>query len=95
MTAAQLEPRPPARQKKTRREPRPFWERGYRSHGYWLGKKRVGVVEIEPGVHLEMKYRWQAGTHQGQSATLKDAKRRVEQAVLMGGRQLSLFDEVA
>ena len=46
-----------------------------------------------PGAQLEMKYRWQAGTHQGQTATLVDAKRRVEQAVLMGGRQLSLFEE--
>lgn len=95
MSSLDAENKPPARRPRARREPKAFWERGYRSHGYWLGKQRVGMVEIETGAHLEMKYRWQAGTHQGQSATLKDAKRRVEEAVLMGGRQLSLFDEVA
>ena len=94
MTSPQLQTLPAARRSRARPEPSPVWERGYKSHGFWLAKKRVGVVEIAPGVHLEVKYRWQAGTHQGQSATLKDAKRRVEQAVLMGGRQLSLFDEV-
>jgi hypothetical protein len=72
---------------------RPFWERGYRSHGYWLGKERIGVVEIAPGKSLELKYRWKAGTSFGQSPTLKDAKRRVEETILMGGRQLPLFEE--
>jgi hypothetical protein len=77
-----------------RRAPaKPFWERGYKSHGYWLGKERVGFVAIEPGQSLEMKYRWQAGTHTGLAPSLKEAKRLVEQAVLMGGRQLPLFDD--
>lgn len=80
---------------KTKRGARakPFWERGYKSHGYWLGKHRLGHVEVEPGKHLEMKYRWRVGNHGGQTTTLRDAKRLVEQAVLMGGRQLSLFAE--
>jgi len=76
-----------------RRPVRPFWERGYRSHGYWLGKQRIGMVEVEPGKSLEMRYRWHVGTQTGRAVTLKDAKRRVEEAVLMGGRQLLLFDE--
>ena len=25
-----------------------FWERGYLSHGYWLGKERLGTVELGP-----------------------------------------------
>lgn len=70
---------------------RPFWERGYKSHGYWLGKSRIGYIEVSPGKHLEMKYHWHAGTHAGQATTLRDAKRLVEQTILMGGRQLALF----
>jgi len=80
--------------KSRRRAPlRPFWERGYRSHGYWLGKQRIGIVEVEPGKNLELRYHWRVGNHVGQAPTLKDAKRRVEEAVLMGGRQLLLFQE--
>ncbi len=78
---------------KKRSRAKPIWERGYKSHGYWLGKTRVGHVEIEPGKHLEMKYRWRVGNHGGTVTTLREAKRLVEQAVLMGGRQLSLFPE--
>jgi hypothetical protein len=79
--------------RRARERQKPFWERGYKSHGFWLGKVRIGVVDVEPGKHLEMKYRWQAANHTGQCTTLKDAKRMVEQTVLLGGRQLQLFDE--
>lgn len=79
--------------KRGRPTPKPFWERGYKSHGLWLGKGRIGIVRVEPGRHLEMKYQWQAGTHFGQTTTLKEAKRLVETTVLMGGRQLSLFPD--
>lgn len=78
---------------RTRSRLTPFWERGYKSHGYWLGKVRIGAVSVEAGKHLEMKYRWQAGNHAGQTITLKEAKRMVEQTVLQGGRQLQLFDD--
>ncbi len=82
-----------ATSRKPRARAKPFWERGYKSHGYWLGKKRLGQVEVEPGKHLEMKYRWRVGNHGGQATTLREARNLVEQAVLMGGRQLSLFPE--
>lgn len=72
---------------------KPFWERAYKAHCYWLGRAKVGVVRVEPGTHLEMKYQWQAGTHAGTTTTLKEAKRLVEATVLMGGRQLSLFPD--
>ena len=52
----------------------------------------MGVVYVEPGPRFSLRYLWQAGTECGRSATLQDAKRRVEQEVLMGGRQLALFD---
>jgi hypothetical protein len=70
---------------------RPFWERGYRSHGYWQGKKKLGFVELSGSEIPEQKYRWQAGTHTGLTAQLTDAKRAVESAILLGTSQLPLF----
>ena len=70
---------------------RPFWERGYRSHGYWQGKKKLGFVELSGSEFPEQKYRWQAGTHAGATASLVDAKRAVESAILLGISQLPLF----
>jgi len=93
MSAVQADAKPKLKSPRRRARAKPFWERGYRSHGYWLGKERIGFVEIEPGARLELKYHWQAGTHGGQASSLKDARRRVEEAVLMGGRQLPLFEE--
>ena len=40
----------------------------------------------------ERGYRWEAATYAGRSGTLKDAKRAVEEAVLLGTVQLPLFD---
>jgi len=68
-----------------------FWERGYLSHGYWLGKGRLGVVKLGPKKEWDGVYRWQAGNHAGEAATLEEAKRAVEQAVLVGASQLTLF----
>jgi hypothetical protein len=68
-----------------------FWERGYLSHGYWLGKERLGRVKLGPKKEWDGVYRWQAGNHAGEAATLEEAKRAVEQAVLVGASQLPLF----
>ena len=70
---------------------RPYWERGYKSHGYWAGRKKLGVVRLQDNGLPEEKYRWEAGTHAGCTATLIEAKRAVEGAVLLGTSQLSLF----
>ena len=75
-----------------RTKQKPFWERGYFQHGYWLGKQRIGVVKVGPKDEWDGIYRWQAGTRVGESATLKDAKQAVEQAVLVGASQLPLFE---
>jgi hypothetical protein len=73
----------------------PIWERGYYSHGYWLGKKKLGTVKLGPKGEWDGIYRWQGGNHLGEAATLAKAKQAVEQAVLLGTRQLQLFqDEV-
>jgi len=70
-----------------------FWERGYLAHGYWLGKERLGQVRLGPKKEWDGVYRWQAGNHSGEAATLDEAKRSVEQAVLVGASQLPLFDK--
>jgi len=77
---------------KTRRT-KPAWERGYYSHGYWRGKEKLGSVRLGPKREWDGIYRWQAGTHAGEAATLAEAKRAVEEAVLVGASQLGLFSE--
>lgn len=77
---------------KRRIKKKPVWERGYRSHGLWLGKTRVGLVHLNREARSEWRYRWEAGTYTGRTTTLKEAKRAVEQAVLLGTVQLPLFD---
>jgi hypothetical protein len=72
---------------------RPQWERGYLSHGYWLGNQRLGTVKLGERGKWDGVYRWQAGNHAGEAATLQEAKRSVEQAVLVGASQLSLFGD--
>jgi len=79
-----------ARKRRTRKKP--VWERGYLSHGLWLGKARVGVVHLQRDARAESRYRWEAGTYTGRAPSLKEAKREVEQAVLLGAVQLPLFD---
>ena len=79
-----------ARRRRARKKP--VWERGYLSHGLWLGRERVGVVHLQREARAESRYRWEAGTYTGRTATLKEAKREVEQAVLLGAVQLPLFD---
>ena len=76
----------------TARKQKPFWERGYFQHGYWLGKKRIGLVKLGPKDEWDGIYRWEAGTHAGEAPTLKAAKQAVEQAVLVGASQLPLFE---
>jgi hypothetical protein len=68
-----------------------FWERGYLSHGYWLGEQKLGSVTLGRKGEWDGVYRWQAGSHTGEAATLEEAKRAVEQAVLVGASQLALF----
>jgi len=84
----------PKQARKTRKV-KPVWERGYRSHGYWLGKERVGKVTLDGDADGAARYRWESGNRAGKSNTLREAKQAVEQAVLVGARQLGLFDSDA
>ena len=76
-----------------RKKQKPFWERGFLSHGYWLGKQRLGRVSLGPRGEWDGVYRWQAGNREGKARTLREAKQSVEQAVLVGASQLPLFEE--
>ncbi|MCX7139714.1 MAG: hypothetical protein NT123_01155 [Proteobacteria bacterium] len=77
--------------KKSTRKPRPVWERGYQSHGYWQGKERLGTVQLGERAEWDGIYRWQAGTLAGEAKTLAEAKRAVEEQVLSLASQLPLF----
>ncbi len=62
----------------------PHWERGYRSHGYWLGSERVGWVTRPPGKMTGQDYGWRydwsdGARSEGRSPSLRQAKRMVEQ----------------
>ena len=69
------------------------WERGYNSHGYWLGKEKLGDVRMSPKGEGEARYLWQAGNRAGESMTLLDAKRMVESLTELGVNQLDLFED--
>ena len=71
-----------------RKPPKPFWERAYKGHAYWLGKKMLGKVTLVE----KQKYAWQAGGRAGMAEALEKAKQAVEYAVLMADKQLDLFN---
>ena len=71
----------------SRRQKKPFWERAYKGHAYWLGKKKLGrVTLVEQG-----RYRWEAAGRAGNADALDKAKKAVEAAVAMADKQLDLF----
>ena len=76
-----------------RTKTKPSWERGYLSHGYWLRNQRLGTVKLGERGDWDGIYRWEAGHHAGEASTLQEAKRSVEQAVLVGASQLQLFED--
>lgn len=78
--------------KRSKKAKQAFWERGYLSHGYWLGKERLGIVRLGPKKEWDGIYRWQVADQAGETTTLEEAKRAVEQAALVGASQLALFD---
>ena len=68
---------------------KPFWERAYQGHAYWLGKARLGKVTLAGKNH----YEWQAAGRAGISEDLESAKQAVELAIAMADKQLDLFQE--
>ena len=73
--------------KRTSKKAKPFWERAYKGHAYWLGKAKLGKVTL-----LEKdQYAWEAAGKLGRTESLDKAKAAVELAVSMADKQLDLF----
>jgi hypothetical protein len=68
---------------------KPFWERAYKGHAYWLGKVKLGKVTLLSDARG--RYRWEAGGRAGYAEALDKAKAAVELAVLHADTQLDLF----
>jgi hypothetical protein len=74
-----------------KKKARPFWERAYKGHAYWLGKKKLGKVTLQPA-GAAGKYHWEAGGRAGYTEALDKAKAAVELAVFHADTQLDLFE---
>lgn len=81
----------PGRKKKARA----FWERAYKGHAYWLGKKKLGRVTLLAAhfVDPKGKYQWEAAGRAGFSNALGKAKAAVEIAVFTADKQMDLFHQ--
>ena len=72
-----------------KKKAKPFWERAYKGHAYWLGKAKLGKVTLL--AEAKGKYRWEAGGRAGYTDELGKAKAAVELAVVNADTQLDLF----
>ena len=72
---------------KKKHKAKPFWERAYQGHAYWLGKTKLGKVTLAGRQH----YKWEAAGRAGETEALEAAKRAVELAIAMADKQLDLF----
>jgi hypothetical protein len=78
------------------RKAKPFWERGYNGHVYWLGKTKLGKVTVHAGRAAggaRHRYTWEAAGRAGGGDDLDKARRAVEAAVAMADKQLDLFGQ--
>ena len=69
------------------RKVKPAWERAYKGHVLWQGKRKLGKVTLAG----EGRYAWEAAGKTGASDDLVKAKKAVELAVTIGDKQLDLF----
>lgn len=65
----------------------PVWERAYKGHVLWLGKKKLGKVTVVG----DGRYTWSAAGRGGSANDLAKARKAVEAAVAMADKQLDLF----
>jgi len=75
----------------TKKKAKPFWERGYNGHVYWLGKAKLGKVTLHSAKDAPHKYTWGAAGRTGVAEQLDKAKQAVELVVAVADRQLDLF----
>jgi hypothetical protein len=72
-----------------KKKAKPFWERAYKGHAYWMGKMKLGKVTRLAAA--QGKYRWEAGGRAGYTDELDKAKAAVELAVFNADKQMDLF----
>jgi len=82
----------PRRKRQTAKPLKPFWERGYNGHAYWLGKAKLGKVTRHTDKGAKHKYTWEAAGKAGAADQLDQARRAVELAVALADKQLDLFN---
>jgi hypothetical protein len=75
-----------------KKKAKPFWERAYKGHAYWLGKNMLGKVTLMFNAP-NGKYHWSAAGRAGHSDELEKAKAAVELAVFNAVNQFDLFQE--
>jgi hypothetical protein len=75
--------------KAKKKKAKPFWERAYKGHAYWLGKTKLGKVTLL--AESRGKYHWEGGGRTGYTDALDKAKAAVELAVFNADTQLDLF----
>ena len=71
----------------SKKQKKPFWERAYKGHAFWLGKVKLGKVTLAE----KDRYTWEAAGRAGEAADLEKAKKAVELAVFIADKQLDLF----
>jgi hypothetical protein len=74
--------------KRISKKNKPFWERAYKGHAFWLGKTKLGKVTLAE----KDRYTWEAAGRAGEAADLDKAKKAVEMAVLIADKQMDLFN---
>ena len=75
--------------RRTSKKAKPVWERAYKGHVLWLGKRKLGKVILD--ADPRGKYRWEAGGRAGFADELEKAKQAVEIAASAADKQLDLF----
>jgi hypothetical protein len=76
-----------AKKKSSKRKP--VWERAYKGHVLWLGKQKLGKINLL--VDPRGKYKWEAAGRAGFADELVKAKAAVELAASTADKQLDLF----
>lgn len=74
-----------------KKKAKPFWERAYKGHAYWLRKTKLGKVTLVSDGNG--KYHWEAAGRTGFTDALDKAKAAVELAVFTADKQLDLFQQ--
>jgi hypothetical protein len=75
-----------------KKKAKPFWERAYKGHAYWMGKTKLGKVTLL-AEDAKGKYHWEAAGRVGYADELDKAKAAVEVAVSTADKQMDLFHQ--